>query len=313
MPRVPDRPEPIFIVGVSQRAGTHFLYDLLTQHEACAPALLADDEVQGTWEDYLVDRAGALLQYRGELASIWSATGLDGDGLGDQLLGTLGAGLASFLRALAGDGAGGLRPVTKTPAAGHLDLFPRLFPGAGLVLIVRDPRAVVASATETFGGLPERWIRIWREGARQILAFRAAHPGRAVLVRYEDLVSDLEAALRPVLDHLDLDPAGFDLAAASALPARGSSAVAKAGVAWQPVPVAEIGDPLGRGDRLAPQLVQRLAWLAGPEAHALGYDVASDAPGPLGQRARDAWWAAGRFGYRVARRGRAVRASRAGS
>ena len=296
-----ERPQPIFIAGVSQRAGTHFLYDVLTQHERCTPALRGGDEVQGAWEDYLLDRAGPLVRYRDELASIWSAGGLDGAGLGDRLLAAVGDGMARFLADLAADGE--RRPVAKTPAAGHLDLLPTMFPDAGLVLIVRDPRAVVASATATFGGLPERWIRIWRTGARQILDFLAAHPGRGVLVRYEELVRDLELALCPVLEALGLDPAGLDFEAAAAIPARGSSTVAKDGVAWRPVPSAAIGDPLARGERLAPGVVARIAWLAGAEARALGYDL-PDGGGSVGHRARDARWAVGRAGYRLVRAGR---------
>jgi len=304
-----ERPEPIFIVGVSQRAGTHFLYDLLTQHPDCVRALEADDETQGAWEDYLLDRAAPLLRYRSELSSIWSATGLDGPAMGDRLLAALGGGLSGFLQDLSrgcDDSARG-RPVTKTPAAGHLDLFPRLWPHADLILIVRDPRAVVASATKTFGGLPERWVRIWLEGARSILGFMAAHPDRASLVRYEDLVTDLEGTLRPVVEQLGLDATRFDFPAAGALPARGSSVVASAGLAWQAVPVTDIGDPLVRGVGLPPRLVRRIAWLAGDEMEALGYDAS---PGcgsqrglrAAGQRARDARWVLGRVGYRALRR-----------
>jgi hypothetical protein len=127
-----------------------------------------------------------------------------------------------------------------------------------------------------------------------------------VLVRYEDLVRDLEAGLRPVLEALELDPAGIDFTAAAALPARGSSTVARQGVAWDPVPVEAIGDPLARGDRLAPELVQRLMWLAGPEVRALGYDGPAEVPGRLAQRGLDVRWAVGRAAYRLARRGRSA-------
>jgi hypothetical protein len=311
---VVDRPEPIFIVGVSQRAGTHFLYDLLSQHPDCAPALPAEDETQGAWEDYLLDRAEPLIRYRDELAWIWSGTGLPGEQLGDRLLASLGEGLTGFLAGGATSAGAVRRPVTKTPAAGNLDLFPKLFPRASLVLIARHPHAVVASAVATFGGIPERWVRIWRAGARSLLDFQAAHPGRAVLVRYEDLVADLEGSLRPVLDAVGLDPGRFDFAAAASLPARGSSAVAAAGVAWQPVPVADIGDPLGRGEQISPRLADRIAWLAGAEVDALGYDRsaptgARDA-GPrrsLAHRALDARWAVGRGLHRLAGRARPAR------
>lgn len=309
-----DRPEPIFIVGVSQRAGTHFLYDLLSQHPDCTPALQAEDETKGAWEDYLLDRAEPLVRYRDELASIWSATGLPGEQLGDRLLASMGEGLTGFLLDRSSAGPTSRRPVTKTPAAGNLELFPRLFPGAGLVLISRHPHAVVASAVATFGGLPERWVRIWRAGARSILDFQAAHPGRAVLVRYEDLVVDLEAALRPVLQAVSLDPERFDFSAAAALPARGSSAVAAAGVAWQPVPVADIGDPLGRGEQLPARLADRIAWLAGREMEELGYHR-SGATAPrdgsarrsLLHRALDARWVVGRAAHRLAGRVRSRR------
>ena len=56
------RPSPIFILGISQRSGTNFLFDLLCLHPDCgAPSI--------KWEDFLVDKSDLLVRY---VSSVYS-------------------------------------------------------------------------------------------------------------------------------------------------------------------------------------------------------------------------------------------------
>jgi hypothetical protein len=99
----------------------------------------------------------------------------------------------------------------------HLDAVFAMFPDAQYVNIVRDPRAAVASirkAGELYGwaahdvpGGTDTWERSVRAADRWRRRFGT---DRIIELRYEDLVSDPAAALRPIVAFLDLDPAGLE-------------------------------------------------------------------------------------------------------
>lgn len=107
------------------------------------------------------------------------------------------------------------------------------YPGAHIVHIVRDPRAVMASQKNRWrrrglaanaSAVPRYesmrvWInyhpytvaRLWRQATREALALRD-HP-RCTVLRYEDLVLQPEATLRELCDRLGLqfDPAMLEV------------------------------------------------------------------------------------------------------
>jgi amino acid adenylation domain-containing protein len=103
--------------------------------------------------------------------------------------------------------------------AGALECLPLLmsvFPDAACVLLHRQCLDVVRSSIEMYGSSPPRahlgasldrhrgnltaaWIEQWCEGTEKLLALEAESAGRAVRVRYEDLVRDPEVTLRTIL------------------------------------------------------------------------------------------------------------------
>ena len=85
--------------------------------------------------------------------------------------------------------------MTKSPSVRHLDRFFAFFPRARLLILVRDGRSVVQSAMDTFGWDFERACRAWAEAANTIDRFQQSESARADrwrIVRYEDLIDDLE-------------------------------------------------------------------------------------------------------------------------
>jgi hypothetical protein len=274
LPRsVPDvaRPPAVFIFGVTQRSGTHYLYDLLIQHPQCRPAL-SSTSWEGSWEDNLLRFGEHLEAY---VHDIGASNRLNPEGSERRLLGALGRGLVEHLRSL--DSAvptGDTRTVvTKTPMMKNLQLMPELLPGVPAVLLVRDPRAVVASAVRTFGRSVDEWALSWRSGAREALAFERKEPGVATIIRYEDLYSSPRQSLTDLLLRLGLDPDAYDFGAAQALPVRGSSQLGgePRRITWDPQPRGPEFDPLDRGAELDRFAVERLRWLAEPEMRAFGY------------------------------------------
>jgi hypothetical protein len=272
---VVTRPAAVFILGVTQRCGTHFLYDLITEHPHCRPAL-SRTSWEGSWEDNLLRYGDRLEDFA---HAIGSSNRLNPDDSEQRLLRALGRGLLEHLRSLDPTAADDDRTVvTKTPMMKNLRLLPELLPSVPAVLLVRDPHAVVASAMRTFGRSADEWILAWRAGAREALAFERAHPDVATLVRYEDLYSAPVPTLTALFRQLSLDPSVYDFDLAQRLPVRGSSQLGGAArsISWEPRPRSEEFRPLARGAELSPSAATRLRWLAEPEMRELGYWQADD-------------------------------------
>ena len=188
---------PIFILGMLRRSGTNYLSDLLVQHRDCISAAPVH-------EDHLVQRAGHLLRYVDAVTGSWTSSWGVPPETRARLLRSLGDGIVSFLQADAGD----LRVVTKTPRLENLDRFFDLFPSVPLLLIVRDGRNVVASNVRSFDVNEEAARQEWASAGRAILEFDARNRGRGLpyrVVRYEDLLDDLESTMTEVLRCCELD------------------------------------------------------------------------------------------------------------
>jgi len=132
--------------------------------------------------------------------------------------------MAAFMRTYA-DHHG--RPVMgeKTPA--HLaftDTLLEWFPDGRVVHMLRDPRAVLVSDSHRRRGHPRRpysWLMrvpllfqsvmllqttlIWAGAARRHAALQRRHPGRYMLVRFEDLVQKSDEVLPALFDFLGVE------------------------------------------------------------------------------------------------------------
>jgi len=106
----------------------------------------------------------------------------------------------------------------KTPNYAYaMGLLSAIYPICRFVFLVRDPRDSAVSMFHQTRRLEdshtgrlyehddeifEGYLRKWVEVNRLYLRHRAAHPGVVCHVRYEDLVADAPAALRPVFEFL---------------------------------------------------------------------------------------------------------------
>ncbi|MCU1448345.1 MAG: sulfotransferase [Acidimicrobiales bacterium] len=291
----------MLVIGVAQRSGTHLVHDFLCLHPQCVAAFASPTAWGSTWEDYLVPTSADVGRYRSRLLARWRDEGFPTDELQATLDGSLSGWLSSFLRQLAG-AEPGQRPVTKTPSATDLHLVADwLLADVDVVIVVRDPRAVLQSARVTFGDSFERRLHGYVHSARAILRYRQ-EVADAVLVRYEDLQTDRTAELQRLLVALGLDPDVYDYEAAAGLPIRGSSTSGDRD-RWRGAPPHEGFDALRRGDQLPARLRRRVEWAAGPEMAALGYTARERLPvaARVELRARDAAYAAARSVYRAGR------------
>jgi hypothetical protein len=274
-----QRADPIFLLGVTPRSGTNFLWDLLLLHPRCAAAR------SPIREDLLLEHVDLLLAYTSAVRRSWDpAWGAFADDLPDRFHEALGEGLISFLWV-----DRERRLLTKSPTVKNVDRFFTFFPRARLLILVRDGRAVVQSCMATFGWDFDTAARRWARAADEIRRFDDRHRHRRLpyrIVRYEDLLDDLQPTLAGILDFLDLDRDAFDFEAAARLPVRGSSVHFGPGrdsVHWEPVEKDATFDPRVRWHRWAPELHQRFDWIAGRQLRHFGYAQAASQVHGAGQ------------------------------
>lgn len=85
----------------------------------------------------------------------------------------------------------------------------RLIPSAKFIVMIRDPRAYIASSLEK-PDLPDKkrtlffHASVWREYALQIEMLRNKYPQQCLLVRYEDLVAETETIMKKICSHLGI-------------------------------------------------------------------------------------------------------------
>lgn len=285
-----QRADPIFLHGIMPRSGTNFLWDLLCLHPGCAPGRAP------IREDFFLQEIDRLLAYTSAVQQWWDpAWGTFADDLPDRFHEALGDGLISFLWVCRER-----RLLTKTPSVKNVDRFFTLFPRARLLILVRDGRSVVQSCVATFGWDFDTAARRWAEAADEIHRFDERHRQRGLpyrIVRYEDLLDDLEPTLSGILDFLELDRHALDFHAAARLPVRGSSTYFGPGrdsVHWEPVSKDAGFDPRARWQAWAPELHERFDWIAGDRLRHFGYQRSAPlAPGvrlAVRQRALDWRW-----------------------
>ena len=267
--RAVEAGRPIFIHGILPRSGTNFLWDLLLLHPDCARP------VEPVREDLFLDHSDHLVAFAAAVRAAWDPSwGGFGGELPVRLQSALGNGLLSFLTV-----DRGRRLVAKNPSVCHLERFFDFFPTAHLLVLVRDGRSVTQSCMDTFGWSFERSARAWAAAADEIQRFRAAHARRSdqwQLVRYEDLLDDLENRLRSILQLVDLDAGCYDMEAARSLPVRGSSVFfgqGRSSVNWDPVEKNGTFAPKERWRSWPGHWLDRFEWIAANQLRVFGYET----------------------------------------
>jgi hypothetical protein len=261
------RPEVVFILGILQRSGTNYLFDLLAQHPDCVA-------VSGIGEDFLIANAEKLNGFVESVAHCWNASWDPAGEFQRRLRENLGEGCIELLASQATTCSEKMPRyiVSKTPSVKNLHLI-STFPRCKVLVIIRDGRAVVESGMKSFSWDFELSIRQWVQGARIISAANDASVP-FYLVRYEDLINDLKNQLTQVFSFLGLDDGSYSYEAAQATPVRGSSSFGRAGeVQWLPVATTAEFNPLTRWSTWSAAKLERFNWIAGPEMHNFGYEL----------------------------------------
>ncbi len=95
-----------------------------------------------------------------------------------------------------------------------------------------------------------------------------------MILRYEDLVQNLQTELPRILSFLGLDAGAYDFDAAATLPVKGSCEFRlpeKDTVHWTPFKKPAGFNPMRRWSSWNPSMHDRFNWIAGPSLMAFGY------------------------------------------
>jgi hypothetical protein len=255
------------------RCGTNFAENQLILSPDCAsPGPI--------WEDFLVSNSATLERYAKNAAHYWNPDWFGGSSADYQsrLEKSLGGGIESFLLGQLPQGDDVDYLISKTPTVRGIENVTRFFEDAKLIIIVRDGRAVVESGQRSFDWDFDKAIVDWKTNAKKIQQFMQENPGRALLVKYEDLFVAPEATIREICDYLELDFSRYPLDAMRDVPVSGSSDLKnKDGeVHWQAVKKDETFDPLKRFSSWSSWKHKVFDYLAGKEMSAFGYETKRD-------------------------------------
>lgn len=267
-----DGPAPVIVLGVMPRSGTNFVRDLISKHPAiCAdpgrlyefPLLHAGSAAQAFMDEFI-----AMFPRNSEVLGRWDALAM--------LSG-------AWMRELQLE-AGQNHILLKSPHVQNLTLAPLIFPGAKIILCLRDGRDVVDSSLRTFS----RWTparktfgqlaREWQLGTDAILSFApdgVNHHPDITIVKYETLVTDPNKELTKLLNHTGLDAKNYPFETLSSMPVRGSSrSKSSEDDRWQPQEKSRDFNPVGRWSGWSTRQVSRFERIAGQTLKVAGYDHA---------------------------------------
>jgi hypothetical protein len=263
-----DEKSVLFLLGVFPRSGTNFLKRLVCLHPACRP-------IYPVYEDHLLAKSHYLLRYVDEVYRKWEPNWGCDSTLKDHLLRELTRGIEAFLVSLDPSGPNGKTKyvVTKTPRVDHLKLL-QMFTRSTAMVLVRDGRSLVESGMKSFGWNFQDASLGWARSAKIIVDAKEAGVD-FLLVRYEDLVTDLSDKMTEVFSFLNIDVELYDFEAAEKLPIRGSSVDrgGREGLHWEDVPKTAAFNPIERWLNWSPQQHRLFNAVAGRELTQFGYNL----------------------------------------
>lgn len=258
----------ILLLGISHRSGTSFVSHLMELHPDCAVSPIS--------EDFIISESNDLVRFARRVSRRWKPFWKERRPAEDVICEFLGRGLLALLRSRTTNG-GKRRLFTKTPDVRNLPLVRKIFPGCKLLIIVRDGRSVTESLARGMRLSFESAMRRWAGGARRIQDFlhETGHPlPEHLVVRYEDLVTDLRKEMRRIFGFVGLDHRKYNFREAARLPVFGSSFFQggrPGALHWNPVAKTPDFRPLERWEHWGRARHMRFNWVAGRYLELFGY------------------------------------------
>lgn len=258
----------IFIIGVSHRTGTGYLNSLLVKHPLCCASRIPG-------EDFLLFSSDLIVNYVRNVICNWNSEA-SVPPFESEFLPAIGKGLISFVTSETGKDK---RVISRTPLPDGAMNHSKLFPGAKVVLIIRNGQDLTESHLRSFNYRFEYVVRKWIKGMIEIdRILESSSKSDVILIRYEELYTKTVDQLNILFKFLQLDPAVYDYDAAINAEVVGSSDVKlKTGnLHWNPVPKHDEFNPLERSASWSKWRHYRFNFLAGDISRAHAYPLKYD-------------------------------------
>ena len=205
----------IQIKGVLRRSGTNYLNSILLTNPAYYQSNLK------IREDWFLDQMEHMEMFIGSLENHWQNPKWGGDSYNlNALKRNIGNTLTDFL---VDEPAKTKTLITKTPSVKNLQYFSSFFPDDKLIIIIRDPRDIANSAFKTWKVKVRQTVEEWNQAARSIATFENTSNFNYLLVRYEDLITDIESQIQRISEYLDSTSQAFQVHEINEIPVVGSS------------------------------------------------------------------------------------------
>ncbi|MCP4427744.1 MAG: sulfotransferase [Chloroflexi bacterium] len=263
------------------RSGTNFLYEQLSMHPDCGGTARIS-------EGFLIANVHHLAHFVDEVHRSWNMLWWPHEEeLKEPLLKAMGQGLEAYARSLASPSWiarqssnnefwSGVKPsppvvIVRTPSVRNLDLLPKLTQ-TKVLIIVRNGRSIIESGMRTFGWFFENSVQQWAKSADLIQKSVSTHPEQMLCVRYEDILSNREEALKKISAFINVDPAAYNFEAET--PVRGSSTFYDydEGINWYGTRKTADFKPLKRWSNWSRARHERFNWLAGKHLEIFEYN-----------------------------------------
>lgn len=196
-------PQLVFLLGSGPRSGTNYLFRLLLKHPEVKPMKLGG-------EDFLLYFSNHLMDFTQKVSDIWNPSwGNDRESLNKAL----GSGLEQML-GLSSDTKEKV-VLAKTPLAGNSENVFELFPNAKVILLVRHGKDMIESYIKSFNSSFD--VALWRYAseANSIIKFRKKFKDfedeKFIVLRYEDIVQNIESEIERLLSFLGLPADSYDM------------------------------------------------------------------------------------------------------
>ena len=259
--------EFVFVFGVIHRSGSNFLHRLISMHPDVA-------SVETVLEDNITSYLGDLETFTNRVVHSWNRELWDPNGeVANRFNYHMAKGCLEFLReqADAFDAKSKRFILTKSPTCKNILNFD-MFPHSKAVVVVRDGRATIESGMRSFGWYFEEAVFNWKRHAQELVE-AAKHNPNIMIVRYENLVVDTQAAMAPVLEFLGLSAEEYPWSELNTVPVIGSSDTRERDgeLHWRDTQKYSDFNPLERADNWCDEQVQIYSRIAGTVAENLGY------------------------------------------
>jgi len=257
----------IFILGITGRSGTNYLYNLLLTHPDCEGSSLMA-------EDFIIYGLDQLDKYTNKVASKWKKEWNYNPKMQSKLKKSLGKGIEGFLKNTSTSKC----IVSKTPSTLNIDRFFDFFQEAKLIIIIRDGKNVVESGVKSNFWNYEMGFHIWDKSAKRILNFlknNKPFSDRILLVKYENLINSLSEEMARVLDYCELDFDKYNMNKAKHTKILGSSTVKtkEKEFVWKVIPEKSNFNPLNRSLHWNKTLHYRYNRKCGDSTQKFGYST----------------------------------------